>query len=318
MNRQKWLMPFVLISILYLTACINKKTENAPEQDESISASMVKNVVLGQQVIKNLRWLNVDQEIDKLTVGNGLTLYAETENIYDGEIVKISIWGKGNETDELVGEYLARVIENKIMFHWILIFEEEKMKNSLHEIKTQRFTKPYYYFSIQYQNLKSHDSKLLSVRAWIRQKFVLGHEPWAYRKYTLILPDDSKVEGWTDAEGNIRPLNDVEVFGKILWYIHKSADEYREGEEKEEGIETPEIWQPDLPPEKPIYYQVKENDNLWKIASYDFIYGNQNLWHTLFNENKHNFIDDTNPHSIETGQTLFIPPLHDEKRNGTR
>jgi len=79
------------------------------------------NVLFGQQTIKNLQWLNVDQEIEKLTADNGLTLYAETENIDNGEAVKISIWSEGNETDELVGEYLTRVKENKIMFHLIEI-----------------------------------------------------------------------------------------------------------------------------------------------------------------------------------------------------
>ena len=42
------------------------------------------NVLFGQQTIKNLQWLNVDQEIEKLTADNGLTLYAETKDIADG------------------------------------------------------------------------------------------------------------------------------------------------------------------------------------------------------------------------------------------
>jgi nucleoid-associated protein YgaU len=120
------------------------------------------------------------------------------------------------------------------------------------------------------------------------------------------LPDDSEIEGWTDAEGNIRPEYDVEAFGNIAWYIHRETGE------------QPEIWPPYRLPEKPIYYKVKENDSLWNIASYDFIYGDPNLWHIIYEANKHNFIDDRNPNLIETGQTLIIPPLTDEIRNGTR
>ena len=269
------------------------------------------NVLFGQQTIKNLQWLHVDQEIDKLTVDSGLTLYAETENIDDGEVVTITIWNKVNEADELVGEYLTRVTENKIMFHWILIFDEEKMQDSLREIETQGFTKPKYYFSMQYQRIKSQNSRLLSVRAWIRQKFVAGRgpnaEPWAFKKYTLIMPDDSEIVGWTDAEGNIRPETDIELFGKILWFLHRDT-----GEE-------PEIWPPYQLPEKPIYYTIKEDDTLRKIASYDFIYDDPYLWNILYEANKHNFIhDDLNSNLIEPGRALIIPPRTGETRNGTR
>ena len=89
------------------------------------------NVLFGQQTIKNLQWLNVDQKIEKLTADNGLTLYAQTENIDNGEAVKISIWSEGNETDELVGEYLTRVKDNKIMFHWVLDAQEIMSHNSM-------------------------------------------------------------------------------------------------------------------------------------------------------------------------------------------
>ena len=52
--------------------------------------------------------------------------------------------------------------------------------------------------------------------------------------------------------------------------------------------------------------------------TYDFIYGNPYLWKHLYEANKHNFIDDKNPHLIEIGQTLIIPPLRGDIREGTR
>ena len=70
--------------------------------------------------------------------------------------------------------------------------------------------------------------------------------------------------------------------------------------------------------EFPKYYVVvertKNTDSLWRIASYDFIYGNGNLWRKIYEANKDKIKD---PNIIRKGQRLTIPSLKGERREGT-
>ena len=68
----------------------------------------------------------------------------------------------------------------------------------------------------------------------------------------------------------------------------------------------------------PQYYIVQSRktntDSLWRIASYDFIYGNGNLWKKIYDANKDTI---KNPNVIRAGQKLIIPSLKGETRQGT-
>lgn len=68
----------------------------------------------------------------------------------------------------------------------------------------------------------------------------------------------------------------------------------------------------------PKYYKVQyrkvDTDSLWKIASYDFIYGDGNLWRKIYEANKDKIKD---PNIIIGGQILLIPSLKGETRDGT-
>ncbi|EKV56870.1 outer membrane protein [Brachyspira hampsonii 30446] len=68
----------------------------------------------------------------------------------------------------------------------------------------------------------------------------------------------------------------------------------------------------------PQYYIVQSRrantDSLWRIASYDFIYGNGNLWRRIYDANKDTIKD---PNVIRAGQRLIIPSLKGETRQGT-
>ena len=68
----------------------------------------------------------------------------------------------------------------------------------------------------------------------------------------------------------------------------------------------------------PQYYIVQSRrtntDSLWRIASYDFIYGNGNLWKKIYDANKDTI---KNPNVIIAGQKLIIPSLKGETRQGT-
>jgi len=187
------------------------------------------NVLFGQQTIKNLQWLNVDQEITELTVGYVLTLYAETENINDNEIVTIAIWETGDGADYLVEEYISRVIDNKISFNWILDYEKEREK-----LQDNLYRNGYtvqYYFKVQYNKIISHKSKLLDVLSWVAATFTYQDgTPIAYHKYTLLLPDNTEIEGRTDADGHFREEN-IKLWGKLYYYF--SEEEEVEEDENE-------------------------------------------------------------------------------------
>jgi hypothetical protein len=261
-------------------------------------------LLYGQQIIKNLKWLNVEQEISELAEDKGVTLYAETQNIQNNEIVQITIWETGDETDYLIGQHISRVEENRVSFHWILDFNLERSK-----IKSDMYENGYtvqYYFNIQYDKILSHNSGLLDVLWWSKTRIAFeGTDDYLInKKYTVVLADLTQIEGWTDAEGYINIEN--KIWGETFFYMHDETEEYHEVE-----LAYKE-------PEKPVYYQVRKNDSLWKIASYDFIYGNPYLWQNIYKINKNNFIDEKNPDLIEVGQTLLILPHNDEIRGGTR
>ena len=71
---------------------------------------------------------------------------------------------------------------------------------------------------------------------------------------------------------------------------------------------------------KPEYYTVRlipeQRDCLWRIAGYDFIYGDPEKWRLLYNENKHLLPDSNNPRLIEPGTRLRIPSQPGEVRSG--
>jgi nucleoid-associated protein YgaU len=70
------------------------------------------------------------------------------------------------------------------------------------------------------------------------------------------------------------------------------------------------------------FYEVKLNllrrDCLWRIAEFDFIYGDPHQWPRLYEANKDTFPDPDNPNLIVPGQVLKIPPIRGEQRSGTR
>jgi nucleoid-associated protein YgaU len=69
-------------------------------------------------------------------------------------------------------------------------------------------------------------------------------------------------------------------------------------------------------------YEVKlspaNRDCLWKIAGYDFVYGNSFEWNRLYQFNRDGFRDPGNPNLIYPGQILKIPSISGESRSGRR
>ncbi|GHU81731.1 hypothetical protein FACS189468_4890 [Spirochaetia bacterium] len=65
-------------------------------------------------------------------------------------------------------------------------------------------------------------------------------------------------------------------------------------------------------------YVVKPRDSLWRIAGYDFIYGDSTQWRRLYDANRDGFSDSDNPDLILPGQILQIPSIRGEARSGRR
>ena len=61
----------------------------------------------------------------------------------------------------------------------------------------------------------------------------------------------------------------------------------------------------------------ERRDCLWRIAEYPFIYGDPLKWSLIYEANKKNLRDPSNPDLIFPGQELQIPSIHGEKREGT-
>ncbi|QQO08629.1 LysM peptidoglycan-binding domain-containing protein [Breznakiella homolactica] len=70
------------------------------------------------------------------------------------------------------------------------------------------------------------------------------------------------------------------------------------------------------------YYKVKlipdRRDCLWRIAEYDFVYGNPYEWPRLYEANKDAFPDPADPDLILPDMVLKIPSIKGEARSGTR
>jgi nucleoid-associated protein YgaU len=69
-------------------------------------------------------------------------------------------------------------------------------------------------------------------------------------------------------------------------------------------------------------YEVKLNpakrDCLWRIAGFDFIYGNPVEWKRIYEYNKNTFRYPDNPDLIYPGQILEIPSIDGEQRSGRK
>lgn len=69
------------------------------------------------------------------------------------------------------------------------------------------------------------------------------------------------------------------------------------------------------------FYEVKlktPRDCLWRIAEFDFVYGDPRQWRRLYEANRDAFPEPGNPNLIRPGMILRIPPIQGEARSGTR
>jgi nucleoid-associated protein YgaU len=92
------------------------------------------------------------------------------------------------------------------------------------------------------------------------------------------------------------------------------------GEEMTAASEVPTGAQPAERP-LPKYYRVRlipeRRDCFWRIAEYDFVYGDPFKWRILYEANKSELKYPDNPDLIFPGQIFVIPEQEGEVREGT-
>jgi len=109
------------------------------------------------------------------------------------------------------------------------------------------------------------------------------------------------------------------VLSALVGYTRPAAVEIAEAEEAEEEAEA------EAPEEEeravlPKYYRVRlipgRRDCFWRIAEYDFVYGDPFKWRILYRANKEKLKYPDNPDLIFPGQVFEIPELEGEVREG--
>ncbi|MDX9800404.1 MAG: hypothetical protein RBT69_03595 [Spirochaetia bacterium] len=71
-----------------------------------------------------------------------------------------------------------------------------------------------------------------------------------------------------------------------------------------------------LPASYEVILNVNRRDCLWRIAEYDFVYGDPWKWKVLYEANKDTMPEPDNPSLIVPGQILKIPSIKGETRSG--
>ncbi len=71
-----------------------------------------------------------------------------------------------------------------------------------------------------------------------------------------------------------------------------------------------------LPASYEVILNVDKRDCLWRIAEYDFVYGDPWKWKILYEANKDTMPEPDNPSLIVPGQIIKIPSIKGETRSG--
>jgi nucleoid-associated protein YgaU len=128
-------------------------------------------------------------------------------------------------------------------------------------------------------------------------------------------------EQWDLASGHLQEANDTFTAANYTESIEAS----RRVISTLEVVEPPAMAEEEPEPEPesaelPRYYTVRlipENrDSFWKIAGYDFVYGDPFKWPVLYEANRDVLRNPDNPDLIHPGMRFIIPSIEGEERGG--
>ena len=159
------------------------------------------------------------------------------------------------------------------------------------------------------------EQRVLAYRAngWInraRERYALAEQYRAPERYP---------EAWDEAGSNLDQADTA--FQNEEWAEVISAS--RDVMSALEVVDPPQRVVQEEPAEEaelPRYYIVRlipeRRDSFWRIAEYDFVYGNPFMWKVLYEANRDVIQDPDNPDLIQPGQRFVIPSLEGEERAG--
>jgi len=176
---------------------------------------------------RGLVWKKEGKTISEALVDDDVMMCFEVKNIDDGETVNVTIWehdadGEHDEIKKMSGE----VKDGRVEIPWKVEYHaDDDDSNCAEEIEKYGFTVPEYFFVAEYGGVESKEEppKLLNAKGWVRRQLKEEEtgEIWANRKYILVLPDNSRIEGETNENGYVEPAHSP--FGDVNFIIYKKG-----------------------------------------------------------------------------------------------
>jgi len=179
---------------------------------------------------RGLVWKKDGKETDEALVDDDVTMCFEVKNIDDGETVNVTIWEHdADEEHDEIKKMSGEVKDGKVEIPWKVEYhadDDDSESSCAEEIEKYGYTVPEYFFITEYGGVESNEEppKQLNVKGWVRRQLTdkKTGEIWANRKYTLLLPDNSEIEGETDENGYVEPAHSP--FGEITFIIHSKEE----------------------------------------------------------------------------------------------
>jgi hypothetical protein len=160
-----------------------------------------------------------------------------------------------------------------------------------------------------------------AIRAFENARQLFSEGEAAYRAVNEYLRNAEAAVGTDEFEIGIAKYSASEATAMIV--DHRLKDIRIVVREAPKPVEEPEVIVLALPSAEPVFPQFytvrlipELRDCFWRIAEYDFIFGDRAKWPLLYELNKDKLKDPNNPHLIHPGQVFEIPSLKGEKREG--
>ena len=196
-------------------AAANNQTEESEEEEDENSPEF-----------RKLIWRNKNnKEITEALVDDEVILYCEVKNIEEAETVDFRVYEYDDDGEhDHITDLSGVVKDGRVEVRWTVEYHaDDDDTNSAQEIEEQGYTLPEYIFTVKYNGVEQQqgEEKVLYVKANLRQQLLNKDtgEIWANSKYTLILPDGSRVKGKTNEDGYVEPVSSP--IGNVAFFIHK-------------------------------------------------------------------------------------------------